>query len=146
MFLMFNKQYRMEEKLVSELAKKIKKSSHLEVSYVKNEEIYTLDNLSISFDVTSHQIVVSDKSGQEITFLNCAYSEHDDFQQARYNWFHHLLCDVARKRKKEEEEKQKQKEAMQKAARVTEAENNMKQQHQCQLRATLAALDKIRGL
>ena len=145
MFLIFNKQYRAEDKLISELVKKIKKSKTFSVDD-KDKEIYKLDNLDIVFDLPEHVLSVLDKSGAEIIKIDCTNKSGDDFQQERAKWFHHLLCDVARKRKNQEKEKQKKIKSMQEAARVLEAENNVKKQQQLQQQATLAALDKIRGL
>ena len=146
-FLIFNKQYRAEEKLISELDKKIKKSKTFSVINEEFGEVYKLDNLDIVFYLSEMPaIAVLDKSSAEIIKINCKEKSGDDFQQARANWFHHLLCDVARKRKKQEEEKQKKAKSIHEAARAVEATNNVKQQQQLQQQATLAALDKIRGL
>jgi len=146
MFLIFNKQYRAEEKLISELNKKIKKSKTFSDIREEFGEIYKLDNLDIVFYLSEHVLSVLDKSGAEIIKINCKENAGDDLQRERANWFHHLLCDVARKRAKQEEEKQKKIKSMQQAARAIEAENNVEKQQQLQQQATLAALDKIRGL
>lgn len=149
MFLIFNKQYRTEEKLISELAKKIKKSlsfKSYDAGDKDNEEIYELDSVFIGFDITNHKITVSDKAGNEIVSLDCKYNAYDEFQQARGKWFHYLLCGVARKRKKQEEEKQKKLEAMQKATKALDVATKTKEKQLLQQQVIQDALDKIRGL
>ena len=51
MILLLNKQYREENGMINDLAKKIKKSTVLECKILGNTEIYTLDNIIVSFDI-----------------------------------------------------------------------------------------------
>ena len=149
MFLFFNKQFRLEQNLISELAKKIKKSVSFDSCYGgnnSNTEIYKLDNLDIWFDITNRKIIVFDKSGAEITSLDCHYDELSDMQKARTKWFHDLLCKVARGRKDAEAEKQKKLQAAEKKAEKKQVANWLKIQQELQQKSVQAALDKVRSL
>ena len=112
MILFFNKQYREENGLINDLARKIKKSKTLERKTQRNAEVYMLDNATISFDILSHQLIVAErKTGERILDMSCEYAggftDADELQNARFHMFSNLLS-VARKTyeaKVEEEEK-----------------------------------------
>ena len=144
--LIFNKQYRTEGELISELEKKINKSLSFKSDDKGNEEIYELDSVCIGFDIMNKKITVSDKAGNKIVSLDCKYDAYDKFQQAKGTWFHYLLCDVARKRKETEEEKQKKLKSMQKAAEALAAATKAKNEQLLQQEATQKALKRIRRL
>ena len=99
MILVFNKQYRQEEKLFRELKKKINQSkSMVNGSDGKNAEIYKLDSIDVHFFIGSKsKLKVFDKSGGVIIdmdipeFKATPYSDADELGNARINMFHHLL-------------------------------------------------------
>ncbi|MBR3930622.1 MAG: hypothetical protein IKJ62_03515 [Alphaproteobacteria bacterium] len=103
MILFFNKQFRAENGLINDLAKKIRKSElmGLERSIHGNTEIYTLgDNISISFDILGNKLTVAaQKTGEHILDMNCEYvggrSDAAELQNARFHMFSRLLS-VAR--------------------------------------------------
>lgn len=99
MILFFNKQFREESGLINDLAKKIKRSTVLERKTQDNTEIYTLENIIVSFDILNHKLVVVAKnSGEHILDMNCefvgVYSEADELQNARFHMFSNLLSVV----------------------------------------------------
>ena len=95
MFLIFNKQYREESNLVSDLVKKIKKSQSLYKEYKNNHEIYVLDNIIIEFALTDNLIIVKDKKKNVIVTLDCRFlnspSKEAELSKARFHMFTHLL-------------------------------------------------------
>lgn len=94
MILMFNKQYREESKLISELVKKIKKSQSLTKEYMENSEIYILDTICIEFEVSKNRLTVKDKSDNVIVEMDCMWGQ-DALQEARFYMFAQLL-EIAR--------------------------------------------------
>lgn len=138
MFFVFSKQFRTEEKIFSELAKKIKESKKITQSWAGLAEVYKLDTCRIEFiSDTPAQILVYDKSGKEILSLNCEYDNADRMQRARSNWFSWVLAD-ARKRY----EKDTGKEKMRKATAKIKAQKEQ-ERHEA---AMVKALDKIKSL
>lgn len=135
MFFVFSKQFRTEEKIFSELAKKIKESKKITQSRDGLAEVYKLDTIRIEF--ISAKILVYDKSGKEILSLNCKYDDADRMQQARYNWFSGVLAD-ARKRY----EKDTGKEKMRRAAAKIKAKKEQ-ERHEA---AMVKALEQIKSL
>ncbi len=99
MILMFNKQYRQEEKLFRELKKKINQSkSMVNGSDGKTGEIYKFDSIDVHFFTGSKsKLKVFDKAGAIIIdmdipeFKATPYSDADELGNARINMFHHLL-------------------------------------------------------
>ncbi len=111
MILFFNKQFRAENSLINDLAKKIKKSKILECKTQGNTEIYTLDNITVSFDILNHKLVVAEKkTGEHVLDMSCdfvqTFSEADELQNARFHMFSRLL-EVARKTYEKNAEKAK---------------------------------------
>lgn len=101
MILFFNKQFREENGLINDLAKKIKKSKALERKIRENTEIYTLDNMIVSFDILTNTLrVCAKQTGENILDMNCGFmggsSDAAELQNARFHMFSNLL-DVARK-------------------------------------------------
>ncbi len=90
MILMFNKQYRQESALISDLAKKIKKSKSIIRVCHENTEIYELDNIEVCFDILKSVLSVIIKSGSKLVSLDCSYDD-DELQLARYHMFSNLL-------------------------------------------------------
>ena len=101
MILFFNKQYREENGMINDLEKKIKKSTVLECKILGNTEIYTLDNIIVSFDILSKKLaVVVRNTGERVLDMNCGFVGVgygvDELQNARFDMFSNLL-EVARK-------------------------------------------------
>ena len=132
MILMFNKQYRQESALISDLAKKIKKSKSVVRVYHESTEVYQLDNIDVRLDVKDSVLTVTDKNNQVIIDMDCRY-EHDELQRARFGMFGHLL-DVVRDTYKKKNEKVK---ALQQAA----MELNEKQKRLDEAKASKAAAE-----
>jgi hypothetical protein len=99
MILMFNKQYRQEEKLFRELKKKINQSkTMIKDSDAKTGEVYKFDSIDVHFFTGSKsKLKVFDKAGGIIIdmdvpeFKATPYSDADELGNARINMFHHLL-------------------------------------------------------
>lgn len=135
MILVFNKQYRQEEKLFRELKKKINQSkSMVKGSDGKNAEIYKLDSIDVHFFIGSkYKLKVCDKSGGVIidmdipAFKATPYSDADELGNARWNMFSHLLMatrdvyskrtEKAKKLEQATQELQKKQAALDKATR-----------------------------
>ena len=138
MFFVFSKQFRTEEKIFSELAKKIKESKKIAQSWDGLAEVYKLDTIRIEFiSATPAQILVYDKAGKEILSLDCEYNDADRMQQARSHWFSGVLAD-ARKRYEKDTGKEKMRRASAKIKAKKEQEK-----HEA---AMVKALDKIKSL
>ena len=108
MILFFNKQYRAENNMINDLAKKIKKSKVVEREIRGNTEVYKLDNMVISFDILGSKLTVEEKkTGEAIVDMDCKFGGNfagDELQNARFDMFSNLL-EVARKRYKAHIEK-----------------------------------------
>lgn len=120
MFLVFNKQFRQEEKLFCELKNKIKKSkSMVGGSNDKLGEFYKLDSIDIHFFVTpKRKLKVFDKSNAVIVDIDAnlkGYAHSDEYKlsSARFNMFSHLLS-FARYNYKKRTEKEKMNQATKK--------------------------------
>ena len=87
MILIFNKQYRQEFALISDLAKKSK--SVIRVSN-GNTELYKLDNININFESITRVLTVTDKNDNVIFDTGCQHTGNK-LQQARYHMFSNLL-------------------------------------------------------
>jgi len=143
--LIFNKQYRNEQKLISEIYKKIRKSAKMEYLH-GNTEIYKLDGVDVLFDILNYKLSIKDKSGKEIYTMDCKFSDKDELQQARNDWFSSLL-DFARTLYKQKTQKQeKMKQASEDAKSKADAKQKQITAEQAKNTAVLAALDKLRGL
>ncbi len=117
MILIFNKQYRQESGLISDLTTKIKKSKQIIQEYNGNKEIYKLDSIDIILDVLQNTLVVMDKNKNVIVDMNCQF-DRDELQEARYYMFSNLL-EAARKTYNNRTEKAK---ALEQAAQKIKAE------------------------
>jgi len=139
--LIFNKQYRDEEKIISALAKKIKKSKTIKGHHKINQEIYELDNLVIDLDVTTYTLSVS-SNNKKIIDLNCQYDTYDRLQQVRYDWFSYLL-DLARKRCiKNFEKDEKNNEKLKKGQKILKDTDKIKQR-QAVLKNALDTINQL---
>lgn len=130
--LIFNKQYRAEEKIISELAKKIKNSETIFQRIEGDSEIYEIHGMWIIFDLVTRKLSVS-IGGKNIFELNCKLDAYDKMSEVRYNWFNTLLEKYARKRWSDEfikQERDSKKSAKMKNARkkiVTKQKNDLNQ-------------------
>lgn len=96
MFLIFNKQFRAEEKFFNEIAKKIKATKTLHHVNMPKWECYQLDSIDVHFHIDDRILRVLDKEGNQIgTDINCEYRQgyttEDELQRVRCNRFSHLL-------------------------------------------------------
>ena len=138
MILVFNKQYRQEEKLFRELKNKIKQSkSMVKDTDGKFGEFFSLDSIDIQFFYgTDKYLKVFDKSGNIIVnmdihyFGNCV-SDEQELANARWNMFNNLFTfardtytariEKAKKLERATKEIQEKKTKLDKAARDKEA-------------------------
>ena len=142
--LIFNKQFRAEEKVINELRKKIKKTENFDRLDKGNCEKYVLDNITISFNVLDGDLTVTDKNNNEIVTINCGFKD-EPLQQARNNWFSDLL-DFARKRFEEKEMKMAKIKEIQKAKNAVETAQKAKADQDAQRLEMLNAAKRIKGL
>jgi hypothetical protein len=146
MWLVFNKEFRDEEKIISALIKKIKNSKTVHQYVFKNTEKYSFDGFDISFETVEHKFVVTDKDGKKVVSMNCSFNAYDEMQEVRSNWFYELE-NVARKRNKKELEKESEKEdkksKWKSGIKALFAANKLKQQ---QAKRNAKTLEKIRSL
>ena len=96
MFLIFNKQFRQEEKFFNEIAKKIKATKTLHNADTPRWECYQLDSIDVHFQIDKRILRVLDKEGNQIgADINCEYRQgfttEDELQRVRYDRFSHLL-------------------------------------------------------
>ena len=146
MLLVFSKQFRDEEKIISALIKKIKKSKTIHPHIVKNTEKYSLDGFDISFETAEHTFVVTDKDDKEVVFMDCHFDAYDEMQEVRSNWFYELER-VVRERNKKELEKESGKDdkssKWKNGIRALFAASELKQR---QAKRNAKTLEKIRSL
>lgn len=96
MFLIFNKQFRQEEKFFNEIAKKIKATKTLHNADTPRWECYQLDSIDVHFQIDNRILRVLDKKGNQIgADINCEYRQgfttEDELQRVRFDRFSHLL-------------------------------------------------------
>ena len=143
--LIFDKQFRTEKKIISQLKKKTNKSKTIFLSIEGNTETYKLDTCDIALDAVAKTIKVYDKNGVEIVAMDCHFDQFNKWQKARNNWLSKLLK-VARDRYvKAAEEKEKQKK-LQEAKEGVEEEMRTKEQIKAQANAAVAVLKTIKEL
>ena len=107
MFLIFNKEFRQIESILSDLMTKVKKSAKIVRKDAAEGEMYELDTVDIYFQIPSNMITVKDKSGKEIISLDCHYDSHDKLQNAKWNQFGDFLSVVRNAYKKYVEKAEK---------------------------------------
>ena len=130
MFLIFNKQFRAEEKFFHEIAKKIKATKTLHNVDMPKWECYQLDSIDVHFHIDDRILRVLDKEGNQIgTDINCEYSHgyttEDELQMVRFNRFSHLLEFVRTeyaKRKEKAEKLERATKQMQEKKAILDAE------------------------
>lgn len=140
--LIFNKQYRTEEKIIAELAKKIKNAEPFFMHIDGNAEVYELPGgMWISFDVVTYKLEVT-IGGKRVIELDCKFDANDNMQQARNNWFSVLLNSYARKRLEKIEK------ARQKVAKMNNAKKSIlaKKPKTVEQKILEQALQKIKEL
>lgn len=149
MILVFNKQYRQEEKLFRELKSKIKKSQSI-ATYLAQSEVYKLDSIDLYFDVDEYLLTVKDKSGNVIVELNCKYAgapynDEMELANARNNMFSALL-DAARKQYNKRVEKEKLEQATKKAQAKIAEKKKAKKEQALKEAAVTKAYERLKGL
>lgn len=88
MFIVFNKEYRKFESVMTDFLNKMKKSKNVVQKYEINAEVYELDTVDIIFEVNKMNMVyVMDKNGAQIISLDCHYDFYDKLQYAKWNLF-----------------------------------------------------------
>ena len=147
MYWIFNKQYRTEQEIINTVIKNIKKSKLFLEYYEGNVEVYELDNMKIRFPLLSQDrgIIVTDKEGNEIVSMDCTYSNMDEVQKVRSNWFSSVL-EIARNRGHQEKEKQEKAKKLQEAKNAMEASMKVKEQKRAQENTMAAALQRMKNL
>ena len=136
MLLVFTKQFRQEEKLITRIARKIKKSKTMEQKYGEkgteeaNTEIYILDDIDVYLNLGTkggdNAITIKDKKGNEIYKMDCHYDYYDKMQTARNGWFSSLL-EKARNSRDERTTKAKKFEEATEKANGIKKENEARQ-------------------
>ena len=97
MVLIFNKQYRMENRLFNELAKKVVQSKNMAVKYEGGVSVFQLDSVDMYFTCNNGcKIKVLDKNGCVVVAeLDCHFVFGDSLEQQlqgeRYYMFHNLF-------------------------------------------------------
>ena len=144
MFLVFSKEFRELESLMSDLRKKLKKSEKFESDgYFK----FNLDTIDIFFKCdTPSKFTVKDKSGKEIVSMNWDYDPYNEMQQAISNQVHNLLSFARKTYDKRVEKKNKLKEAAATTKKALEAKQKQKMAEQAKISKMANALDRLRDL
>ena len=156
--LIFNKQYRNEQKLISEIYKKIRDSKEMTCvgENDKKGERYKLDSVDVVFIMgmtaatAGHgELVVEDKSGNKIYEMDCSWSDpinNDELQQRRHEWFYDLL-DLTRKQYNQREaKKEKMKQGAETAKSKAEAKQKQLDAEQIKEAAVVEALARLKEL
>ena len=153
MILIFNKQFRQEEKLIGLLSKKVRKSESITREYGKpgtkegNMEIYRLDDIDLYMNLgtaADASITVKDKEGNLIYKMDCHYEPNDEMQEARTNWFHDLLMMVRDVYQERAEKARKYKEATAKVNEKRQTQQSLDAAEQQRDTAIKEALSKLR--
>lgn len=126
MFLIFNKQFRAEEKFFNEIVKKIKTTKTLHNVDTASWVCYQLDSIDVHFQIVGDRILrVLDKEGNQIgSDINCEYRQgyttEDELQRVRHSRFSHLLqfvrTEYAKRKEKAEKLERAAKELQEKKA------------------------------
>lgn len=146
MFIVFNKEYRKFEAIMSDLLKKMKKSINVVKKYEEDAEIYELDTVDIVFEVGKHKIGARDKSGVEIISLDCHHDRTNELQNAKCNLFSDFLKEVRNTYNKRIEKESKFKKAAEKANKEAEAKQKLISAQAAKEKMLSDALDKLRSL
>ena len=145
MMPIFNKQFRTEEKIFSDLRKKIRKSET--IANTHHNDKYALDSIVIDFDVSTHRLTVSDKkTGSEIITIDCHFDNYDDMQKIRSNWFHNLLMFVREQFNKRQAKIKKVKDASEKLTEKNRISQTRRTAQTAQATLLENALDKLKAL
>lgn len=146
MFLIFKKEFRELESVMSELRKKIKKSTKIEYSHKENTLKYSLDSIDLYFDmVEPTKFTVKDKSGDEILSIYWHSDSFDEMQQARNHQVSDLLTFI-RDVKYKRVENERLKAASEEMKKAVEAEEKQKAAEKTKSKVLSNALNRLRGL
>ncbi|MCQ2575034.1 MAG: hypothetical protein MJ156_02950 [Alphaproteobacteria bacterium] len=144
LFMMFNKEYRQDEKLINTLASKFTDTKHIGVKHKGNTEIYDLDTLEIHFNLTTpKELKIMD--GDEIIYtMNCEYDAYNEIQQHRAHLFSQLL-DVARKQFEKQQKEIARKSEFEKSVAKIKADNEKKKsEEQARMLQIQNAINRIK--
>ena len=146
MFLIFNKEFRQIESILSDLMTKVKKSAEFVRKVEGRYEIYELDTVDIYFQISSSIITIKDKSGKEIISLDCHYDMHDKLQNAKWGQFGSLLKAVRDAYTKRLEKAEKREKFAQKIAEELVKEELRNEERAAKQKMLSDALGKLRGM
>lgn len=149
LFLVFTKEFRKLESLMSELRKKIKESKEFKEETKANTSIYRLDKIDLFFDAVKHTFKVQDKSGEKIISIDWHSDHGDEMQQARYNQVHNLLMFVYKieeERAKKAEQMKASTKKMKDAKKVLSDAAAAKAKREKNIEIAMEALKRMKGL
>ena len=146
MFMIFNKEFRKTEAIMSELLKKMENSANVKEIYKGNAEIYKLDTIDIVFDIHKHELLANDKDGNKIISLDCHYDHNDELQYTKWKLFGSFLNKVRQTYGKRIDKELKLKNAAAKARRAEEAKQRYISAQQAKEQVLNDALNKLRGM
>ncbi|MBR5354819.1 MAG: hypothetical protein IK122_01685 [Alphaproteobacteria bacterium] len=146
MFIIFNKEYRKFESIMSELISKMKKSAKIDKKYEGNAEVYKLDTVDIVCGIGVRSLIVRDKTGAEIIALDCHYSGYKELQRAKSVLFGNFLEKVRNIYHKRIEKADKLKKATEAAKIKEETEQRIDTARAHKEKLLNDALAKLRGL
>jgi len=148
MFVIFNKEYRKFESIMSDLMGKMKKSTRVVQKYNENAEVYELDTVDVIFAFAAqvHMIYVMDKKGAQIISLDCHYDFCDKLQNAKCKLFSNFLKEMRDAYDKRIAKENKLKEAAEKAKKVAEVKQKVISAQQAKEKMLNDALEKLRNL
>ena len=148
MFIVFNKEYRRFESIMSDLMKKMKESTNVKKAYEEkiDAEVYYLDKVDIVFQIGEHKIIARDKNGTEIVSLDCHYDRTNELQNAKWSLFSGFLKEVRNNYDKRIEKANKLKAATEKAKKEAETKQQVISAQQTKEKLLNDALEKLRSL
>lgn len=87
----FNKGHKEERGLVSDLAKKIKKSEQISFKSENNTEKYVFDNIELGFVLAPARKLQLFEDGKVVYEMDCEWNQYDEWSQQRFYFFGGLL-------------------------------------------------------
>lgn len=147
-FLIFNREFRELESVMSKLRKKIKQSKKIEPSGngLDNTIRYNLDSVDLFFDVVEpRKFTVKDKADQEILSIDWHFDGYNEMQQARSRLVSDLL-NYAREIYHKRVEADRLKAASEKTKKVAEAAKQQKASMETNLQMLLQANKRLKDL
>lgn len=87
----FNKAHKEERRLVSDLARKIKKSEQISFKVINNTEKYVFDNIELWFVLAHESKLQLIEDGKVVYEMDCEWNQYDEWSQQRFYFFSGLL-------------------------------------------------------